>query len=296
MKELWWLAAICGSILTSIIIYLNQIFKMPSSLLMIYRGGLTALLMLPFCVFFTLPNSPWFWSLIIVQGLLIAYGDKKNFLCSRLLGGEILASVRPLSVALVFVLWWVISPNQLFQMLSRPIHFIIIVLCMLGIVLSVFMMQQNKSSKDAFMLLLPTLFVMALIDINNKYINGVGASVGLYSSVFYYGMITAAISSIPNAIKFFRHRNWHIMFAPKYLLGGFLMTFCVIALTFTKNPALYYAQNPAYVSAIMAAYPLWIIIWNQLYYRLKCAEQYPHCNFKAVGILLISIIVLILIQ
>lgn len=296
MEELWWLAAICGSILMSIIIYLNQMFKMPSSLLMIYRGGLAALLMVPFCSFFTIPQNPWFWAMLIIQGLLIAYGDKKTFLCSRVFGGEIVAAVRPLSVALVFVLWLIISPNQLFQMLSRPIHFAIIVLCMSGVILSVFMMQKNKASKDAFISLFPTLFVMALIDTNNKYINTIGASVGLYSSVFYYGMITAIVSSVPNAIKFFRHRDWRIMFAPKYLLGGFLMAFCIVALTFTKNPAVYYAENPAYVSAIMAAYPLWIIIWNQFYYRLKCAEQYPHCNFKAMGILLISIIVLILIQ
>lgn len=35
MSELWWLWALCSSILAGMMVYANQIFKMPSSLMMV---------------------------------------------------------------------------------------------------------------------------------------------------------------------------------------------------------------------------------------------------------------------
>jgi hypothetical protein len=59
---------------------------------------------------------------------------------------------------------------------------------------------------------------------------------------------------------------------------------------------MYYAENPAYVGAVIAMYPVWIIIWNIFYYKFRKSEQYPRCNFVGIGILLASVILLILLQ
>jgi hypothetical protein len=77
----------------------------------------------PFAFFFELPSNPWFWILGIIQGLLIAYVDKKTFLCSRIYGGEITASIKPFVIAFVFTFWWLIKPSQLLEMLQTPTTF-----------------------------------------------------------------------------------------------------------------------------------------------------------------------------
>ena len=296
ISELWWLLALLGSCLTGVIIYINQVFKMPSSLLMIYRGCVVALLLLPFIPFFTPPTDPIFWILAAIQGLVVAYSDKRMFLCSRIYVGEIVGSLRPFSVAMIFVVWWVVSPIQLIEMLKEPVQFCMIVLCMVGITYSLIIANTGKVTKEAFKELLPALILFAIIDINNKYINTLGSRVGINSAAFYYCIITGVFAGLPNVVKFFRHRDWRLIFAPRYVIGGLLMSLSIIATNFLKAPAMIYAPNPAYVSAIIAAFPVWIVAWNSIYYRLKGAEEFPHCNFKAVLLLLISIVTLILLQ
>lgn len=296
MAELWWLWALCSGILMGMMIYANQIFKMSSSLMMTYRGFVQSLLLLPFFSFFEMPENPWFWVFGTIQGLLIGYSDKKTFLCSRLYGGEIVGSIKPYIISFVFVLWLIVRPSQLTEMLREPPRFALIVLCMAGIVVSLRLICSGKIGKEAFLSLLPALLVSSLIDVNNKYTTGLGASAGLASAIFYYCWITALTSGLPNLIKFLRRRSWRLAFTPRNAVGGMLVILCSVLSNLFKNSAMYYAANPAYVSAVISLYPVWIIVWNAFYYRHENVEQYPHCNFAAVGLLLGSVIALILLQ
>ncbi|MBQ8660733.1 MAG: hypothetical protein IJ482_00200 [Alphaproteobacteria bacterium] len=296
MSELWWLWALCSSVLMSMMIYANQIFKMPSSLMMTYRGLVQSLLLLPFFPFFEAPQTPWFWLLGIIQGIMIAYSDKKVFLCSRLFGGEIVASLKPYVIFLVFVLWLIIKPSQFFALLDEPLRFALIVLCLAGVICSLRAICKGKASKEALIMLLPAFLVAAFIDTNNKYMTTLGASAGLPSAIFYYCWITALVSGLPNAIKFCCHRDWRLAFAPRHVVGGLVVVACSVCSNIFKNTAMFYTKNPAYVAAVMSLYPVWIIIWNNFYFRLKNAEQYPRCNLAAVSLLLTAVIALILLQ
>lgn len=296
LEELWWLWAILAGFATGAVIYANQIIKMPSSLMMCYRGVLMCLMLTPFAFFFDLPSNPWFWVLGIIQGLLISYVDKKTFLCSRIYGGEITASIKPFVIAFVFIFWWLIKPSQLFEMLETPTTFGLTILCMTGITISLWLIRRKAISKEAFILLLPALCFSVIIDANNKNITTIGAKDSLASAVFWYSWLTALFAGIPNMIKFLQNRDWHLIFAPKYMLGGVIVVIFNLAGNVLKNVSMYYAKNPAYVSAIIALYPIWIIIWNIFYYRKQNREKFPHCEFSAIILLLASIILLILIQ
>ena len=106
IENLWWLCALLSGFATGIMIYANQIFKMPSSLMMCYRGVLLTIVLTPVVLFFEMPKDPMFWIVGIIQGFIIAYSDKKTFLCSRIYGGEITASIKPFVIAFVFIFWW----------------------------------------------------------------------------------------------------------------------------------------------------------------------------------------------
>lgn len=296
MSELWWLWALCSSILAGMMVYANQIFKMPSSLMMVYRGTVQSLLLLLFFPLFEMPSNPWFWVCGIIQGLLISYVDKKTFLCSRLFGGEIVGAIKPYVIAFVFVLWLIIRPSQFVEMIHNPQHLSLIILCMMGIIFSLRAICRGRVGKEAFIALLPALLVSSLIDVNNKYTTTLGATAGLTSAIFYYCWITAFFSGLPNLIKFIRHRDWHLAFAPRFIAGGLLVILSNLGGNIFKNTAMYYAVNPGYVSAVLSLYPVWIILWNSYYFRRQDAEQYPRCNLIAVGLLLTAVITLILLQ
>lgn len=296
MVELWWILALISGMITGINIYLNQIIKMPSSLMMVYRGLLAALLMIPFAPLFPLPQNIRFWVLVTIQGLLISYSDRKMYSGSKKFGGEIVASIKPLVVSLVFVFWWVIKPSQLVELLQNPERFILIIFCILAISFSLFIVKNNKTNYDALIFFIPALFCSMIIEANNKNITMLGATTSLSSSVFYYCMLTAFWSGVPNFIRFLKYNNWHLIFYKKYLIGGCIIICSVQLGNILKNVAMYYTSNPAYVTAVMSLYPVWIIVWNLFYYRLNNIEKYPHCNFFAITILLIATISLILLQ
>ncbi len=296
MSNLWWLLALFSGMLMAGMIYANQIFKMPSSLMMTYRGIVQSLILLPFIPFFAVPTNPLFWLFVIIQGLMVAYNDKKTFLCSRKYGGEITASIKPYSVVMTFIFWLLIKPTQLFQMIDTPIRSLGIIVCLIASAYSLMLINKSKISKEAFFELLPALLLSVLIDANNKITTTYGASTDLISAIFYYCMMTAFFSGLPNIVTFVRKNDWHEIFIPKYIVGGFVVIFFSITSNIFKNSAMYYAQNPAYVGAVIAMYPIWIIIWNIFYYKFRKSEQYPRCNFVGIGILLLSVVLLILLQ
>ena len=296
MNELWWLWALCSSIINGVIIYANQIFKMPSSLMMIYRGIVQSLLLLPFFPLFAMPQNPWFWGLGIIQGLIVAYSDKQVFLCSKLYGGELVGTIKPYIIAFVFVFWLIIKPGQILSMWHEPLRFGLILLCMGGIMYSLRAICCIRTGRQAFITMLPALLAASLVDVNNKYITTLGAVSGLPAAIFYYCWITAVFSGLPNMVKFLHRRDPRLLLAPRYVAGGVLIILCSLSGNIFKNTAMYYAQNPAYVSAVMSLYPVWIILWNNFYYRKKGAEQFPRCNLLIVAVMLASVITLILLQ
>ena len=75
-----------------------------------------------------------------------------------------------------------------------------------------------------------------------------------------------------------------------------MVALSVVAGNIAKNTAMFYAKNPAYVSALIALYPVWIIIWNKFYYRHNGVEKFFDSDIRAVIVLLLSIILLILVQ
>ena len=296
IMNLWWLWALLSGVVTSIILYTNQICKMPSSLLMCYRGILMCVVLTPFAFFFNTPHNPWFWILGAIQGLIISYSDKRSFLCSRVYGGEITASIKPFVIAFVFVFWWVINPSQLLEMISNPKSFIYTIMCMIGITGSLLMIRRGNITNEAFKLMFPALICSVIVEANNKNITTIGAEDGLFSSIFWYCWITALFSGLPNFIKFLQKRDWKLIFVPKYVLGGCIVIVSVVIANLLKNTAMYYAANPAYVTALISLYPVWIIIWNKFYYRKKNTEKFPSCDIVSVILLLVSVIVLIFMQ
>ncbi len=296
MAELWWLLAVFSGMITGVMIYTNQIFQMPSSLVMVYRGILQSILLLPFFFFFEFPQDPIFWFLVMLQGLLVAYSDNRTFLCSKLYGGEIAGAIKPYVIIFVFILWLILRPAQFFEFLDEPVKFGIIILCFMAIIGSLRLICKGNVSKAAFLLMLPALINSSFIEVNNKYITTLGAATSLSSAIFYYCWMTAFFSGLPNLIRFLRSHDWHMIIEKRNMKGGLIIILCILAGNILKNTAMFYTPNPAYVSAIIALYPIWIILWNNFYYRRKDAEKYPRCNFAAVGLLLLSVITLILVQ
>lgn len=295
MSQYWWAAALGCSVLTSLYIYINQIFRLPGAMMMVYRGFGQVVMLLPFAFLFE-PIDNWqFYALCTLQGFLIAFDDNRLLRSSKAFGAEITGAVQPLSLGLIFALWLVIRPQQFFELTADIRRFLLVVACLAGIAFSIMGLNKIKASRKAFQYLLPVLFALSLNDVVNKESMHFGAA-NLPSAIFYYILITAAVSGSANFYAFLRRHRPKDLVNGKNLRCGTVFVVLGALLIVVKNLAMYLTPNPAYASALIFLYPLWIIFANALYLRWKGCKDYPGVNFKIVAVLLTSVIGLVLVH
>lgn len=295
MQHLWWLVAIFASFVFAMYIFANQIFKLKGSLVMIYRGIGAAVLLTPFIPLVAGVENASFYYLCILQGFLIAYLDNRLFNAANRFGAELTGVIQPISVLFGFVMWFFIVPQQFVDLYQNPFRLFFTVLSICGIVASVLMLKKNKLSRKAFFYLLPALFTVTVLDLMGKTLMDIGKE-NVFGAIFYYSLITSAVAGVVNAIAFFRAGNsfYEVVKPRNVVFAGIPMVCLILSMYVFKNYSLFLAQNPAYVMAIIYAYPIWILLANNIYSRHFSNQDYAKPSKWVLASMVASIIVLIL--
>jgi len=290
---MWWTAAIISSIFTALYMYANQIFKMPASLFMVYRGIGAGILMLPFIPLFEPIYEPYFYVFVIAQGFWASYMDNRLFHSVNKFGAEMTSAIQPLSIGVTFVFWLIIHPAQIEILTAEPLKFIGIILCLIGITITVLQLRKSKVGFQAFLYLLPCLFMTTGSDILNKQAMHFGIS-NIPSAVFYYILIMSWIMGVTNLWAYLRTYKVALIWKPKNMLNGLILVVWALLSLGSKNVAMAKTFNPSYVAAIIYTYPMLIIGWD--IYSICRHKSYlsPRISLKVVGILFTSVIGLIL--
>lgn len=295
MQQYWWLISFFASFIFAMYIFANQVFKLKGSLIMIYRGigaGLLLLLLVPFVPY---NFGSMFFYLCIFQGFLIAYLDNRLFNAANRFGAEVTSVIQPISVLFGFVLWFILVPQQFFDLCADPLRLVLISASVFGMVCSVLMLKKNPLNRVALLYLLPALLTVTLLDIQGKVLMNIGQE-KVFAAIFYYSLITSLVAGSANAIAFFNGGgNISEVFVPRNLLcAGIPVIVLILSMYTFKNYSLYLGSNPAYVMAIIYAYPIWILLANNLLSRYVKHQNYAKPSKKVLLTMVISIIVLIL--
>lgn len=293
MNNLWWIASFISSLFTAMYIYSSQVFKMPASLFMLYRGLGAGILMLPFIPCFPPIQNPYFYVFVIMQGLLCSYYDNRFFHAVGRFGAEMTSAIQPLSIGVTFIFWLLIFPHQMVELAHTPLRSSGIVLCLAGITASVLQLRKSKVGFQAFLYMLPCLFMTTMSDVLNKQSMHFGAE-SLSSAVFYYIMIMSMIMGISNLWAYLRYYKAELIWKKKNLQCGLIMVVLALMSLAAKNVAMAEAQNPSYVAAIIYTYPMLIIGWDIFYICRHKNFLYPRISLKIVGMLFASVLGLIL--
>ena len=293
MENIWWIAALLSSLFTALYIYSSQIFKMPASLFMVYRGLGAGLVMLPFIPFFPVIHDPYFYVFVVAQGLWAAYLDNRFFHAVSKFGAEMASAIQPLSIGVTFIFWLIIYPHQIIDLSRDPLRFLGIVLCLIGITITVLQLRKSKVGFRAFLYLLPCLFMTTGSDILNKQAMHFGTE-NLTSAVFYYIMIMSIIMGITNLWAYLRLYKTSLIWKKKNIKNGVILVIWAIISLATKNVAMAKTFNPSYVAAIIYTYPMLIIGWDIFQVCRHKSYLCPRISLKIVGILFASVIGLIL--
>lgn len=293
MQNYWWILAIGLSLLTSAYVYVNQFIKIKGSLLMVYRGLGTAALLLPFAYFFA-PIHNWaFYGLCIAQGLVISLGDNRILNGAKTFGAQVTSLIHPLSIALIFLFWILLHPADFAGFIEHPLQLGLILACLMGTTAALIMICQAKANRKALSFLLVGMFCEIFIDVTNKETTHLGAE-NLLSAIYYYTFITSLVAGGINLFVHLRHgHKLPDFWAGKNLrYAWFFMLFAILH-GMLKTYTMYLTPNPAYVAAIVHAYPVWILLFNNIFYRFNHGNNCIKIKPQLIILLLVSIVGLI---
>lgn len=294
MQNFWWMPAILLSLLTASYVYINQFIKIKGSQLMIYRGLGTFFLLLPFTCFFPTIQNPTFYILCIAQGLVISYGDNRILNSAKTFGAEITSLIHPLSIAIIFLFWLIIHPQEFLKLAQHPYHFSLIFTCLIGISIAIILICHSKISRKAIGFLFFGMLCEVFIDVSNKETTHLGAE-NILSAIFYYTLITSLVAGTSNLFVYLQKGKKLPKLTNKNSLKfAWFFMFYAIAHSLLKTYTMYLTPNPAYVAAIVHAYPVWIILANKIYNTKQPNKKIKQINKIHLSLLLICMLGLVL--
>lgn len=293
MFDSWAFQAVAASFLMEVYFQQNQNVRLNGVVFMVYRGLAMALMLIPFTPFFP-PIDNWqFYVFCILTGLGIAFIDYYYFKAIRYWGAEVVTSIQPLNIGLIFIIWLTLKPSLILFYLQEPLKFVLIILCLIGIMISMVKYNQVKVSRKALRYLLPALLVGALSENINKQALIYGDNNPI-SAIFYYILVTAVTIGVVNLARYVNSGEpLRILISWKNLKHCWIFIVLILAMT-VRNMALNTAVNPAYVAAIIYLYVVWIMLSNNLKACLGKNIRYQQMNKKIVALLLVSVVGLIL--
>lgn len=292
MQNCWWILALALSLLTASYVGANQFIKVKGSVLMAYRGLGTSLLLLPFCFYFPPLQNVWFYALCIVQGLVLSVGENRILNSAKTFGAEVTSLIHPVSIALIFVIWEVLHPSEFVELLQYPEKLSLIALCLCGTAAALILISRARANRRALWFLLAAMSCETFIDVTSKETTHLGAE-NVISAIFYYTLITSLVAGSCN-IWFQDKKRFGKIFERKNLkFAWFFMLFAILH-SVLKTYTMYLSPNPAYVAAIVHAYPVWIMLGRNFLFAKSGNPHYIKINPWYLGLLLLSIVGLIL--
>ncbi len=244
---------------------LNQHFRIPARILMLWRGfGVFAVLLPAALLVDSWPGQGLFYLLSAASGLLIGVFDRMSFHAVMQYGAGAVSRLMALCLPVSFVLWGLLHPGHFSGLAEKPLAFLI-PLALLGVVVSLLFMRRSPLGRVALVALIPAYFIGGAIDVLNKsaMLAGSGHGFGTYLA---YGSLTALVSGLVNlfwAEKDAAPLTLSDVFSPPILRGGSLVVACACVFLLLKTSSLVTAPNPAFLAALALLSPVWVILWNR---------------------------------
>jgi len=260
---MWFIYALATSLCSACYYMCNQNSKLNSHIFITYRGFIPAFVILPVVVFIP-PAFMWpFFLIAVLQGLAVSYLDYNIYKLFQKYGAEAVSSINPLSVLITFVFWLVVRPTTLMSYMQNISRFMLIVFSVCAIVYAVMKYRRQPFLVSCLHDMFPLLLIFSFIDITNKLIMEY-ADNHLISATIYRVFIVSIIIGIVNLMicrqkgiptsAFFKKENlrasWFILLNP---LSMILVNF-----------SMFYAENPAYTSAVVYLSVVWILLFNKI--------------------------------
>lgn len=293
---MWFIYVIISSFFVCAYYFGNQIAKLTPNVFMFYRGFAPVLLLLPFLPFITMIPSWQFYAFCVLQGLVIAYIDYRNFRAMHVWGAEAVSSLYPLGIGVVFVMWLILKPYNIMLYVDELWRFFAIIVAFCGIIYATASIKSSHRSKKLIQYLLPYFFVAALCDIINKQcMSYVSAELVPYAS-YYYILITGVVVAVINLLIYMKNNNKIKDLCVIKNLKYMPLIALLVGSMASKNFAMFQVSNPAFVTATLYLYIIWIMLVGSVLEKCGKGAKFRTIERKKAILLLICAVALVLLE
>jgi len=289
---LWIILSFLAAIVSAGIYLVNQYFKLPGHTLVFWMRLFILIGFLPFLNYINWPDNINFYIAVAVTGILASLGDIRLYNITAVYGAGVTARLQPLMLWVAFFVWFIFDPQLLFEYFEHPYKSSGILLSLFGCVYFAAHLKKCPISKAVFFKISPAVAGYGLNMALAKYAFD---NSSLHSGVFAY-IIVQTIIAIPVSGFFLwqaqpskDQENTPKPPLKKILIVSFILTFFWMAHMICKNYANSFAENPAYVAALILTAPVWI----SLAYKLVGHKEDANV-VSGMGIVLCSILLSIL--
>ncbi|MAH05445.1 MAG: hypothetical protein VYC19_10230 [Pseudomonadota bacterium] len=250
------------SLLTASIFLIGQYVDMPAIQKTFWRGLVPFIALTPILPFLEWPAQPLFYVATLTTALIVSYSDTQNFAAASKFGAGVAIRMKPFIIWLVFLVWFILDSDTRSDLLSQPLVFSSVLVCLLIGALSASFMNRCPISRSALIFYLPIIGLGACVDILNK--TAMDSS-GFMSGVIIYAWMQALVISIVTFLIQKRTAaaspSGHTIIS-NLKIGGIIGCIFLCA-NLCKNTAMSLTLNPSYVTAIVFTSPVWV----SLYYK-----------------------------
>lgn len=287
----WVLPGLLYAFFNSVVIFVNEKFKMQPSLLGMYRGFGSALIALPFALFMVSPpTDPWFWVFACIQGVMVGFFDYRIFAASSRYGASGTAMMTVLAIMLTIVVWWFIDFHRLLSLLHDPLVFLGIILSIVGCIGGYMKLAGRQLSKNLLRYMWPAIVTLTLMTLNSK---NIVSKATLEQTTLYYVFTIGLVGGLFNAAAYQfvdkkqdKGRFFKVFFSRRYLEGGSILLLCSVLLMITKNVSMKTIPNPGFLNTLALTSPLWVLIINRVE-KIQTRISVPAAGFTLACIALL---------
>ena len=293
---MWFLFVMVASLFTAVYYFGNQLIRVSANVFMLYRGLMPVLVLLPFLPWIGIIETWQFYMCCVIQGVVIAFIDNLNYRAMQKWGAEIVSALHPLSIGVVFVLWFIFNPAQIMIFGQHPWQFVCTVLALSGVVYATCSLKKVPEIRKTLWFLLPYFLGAALCDNMNKLCMSYLNEAELLRGSYFYILVTGAVVAVINLIIYMgRNEPLKAIFKKQNLWCGAIMLLGIGSMLF-KNLAMFNVSNPAYVTASLYLYVIWIMLATHIFTNLRVGNLFQQINHFKVILLLLSAIALVFID
>lgn len=271
-----------------------QNIRLKPAFFMIYRGMISALLIIPLLFYFRFVPNIIFCSIAIFQGFLVSYYDLGLMKSVKKYGAEAITSILPVGIVLNFAFWCLIDHQIFIKYTEHPLQSGLIVFSLIGVTTALMGYKKASIAKKAIIDLIPIIVVGLLIDLSNKIIMNYANNSLVGYSFWRAFILSLVVGTIHFLLYIFKKEKISELIKFENLKKTWIFGLNIAAMVI-MSIAMYDTPNPAYVSAIAQTSLLWIICFNQILSRLFKNQTMPMPMGKRWAFLmLVSAITLIL--